>query len=54
MPRIFVAADWLERKRNVYKHIYATPCSIYIPGLPESADKEAVRNLFSGLFEAQR
>lgn len=29
-------------------------CSIYIPGLPDSADKEAIRNLFAGLFEAQR
>ncbi len=32
----------------------ATRRSVYIPGLPDSADKEAVRNLFSGLFEAQR
>ncbi|CAM9321019.1 unnamed protein product [Ectocarpus sp. 12 AP-2014] len=31
-----------------------TSTSIYIPGLPDSADKEAIRNLFAGLFEAQR
>lgn len=28
--------------------------SIYIPSLPDSADKDAVRNLFSGIMESQR
>lgn len=28
--------------------------SIYIPSLPEGADKDAIRNVFAGLVEAQR
>ncbi|CAM9253547.1 unnamed protein product [Ascophyllum nodosum] len=31
-----------------------TSTSIYIPTLPEGSDKDAIRNVFSGLIEAQR